>query len=633
MHKTAIDWGSALTESIVWIGWVWPLTMAVFTLIAIAIGRFTTWGRQFWRVTGKYFTGPGKQVPLLQLAAVLLAVVANVRLTVVFSYYYKDMSDSIQAIVQALARDGEGMADAKVFFWHNIFRFCVLASINIAMVLTDLYLLQIFTIRWRIWLTDRVMSDWLKDRAFYRSRFIDNTIDNPDQRIQSDVNTFVSMTTTSPDLIQGTSTHLAFGAINACITLPSFTIILWGLSGPVSIFGTEIPRALVFLTYIYVFIVTLVAFRIGRPLIRKYFLNERLNAMFRYALVRLRDTAESVSFYRGERAEAKQLKTRFDAIIANFWRLVYRSMGFQGWNFAASQVAAVFSIVVQAPRLMAGQITYGDVSQSSQAFSQVQAGLSFFRNAYDAFALYRAAVMRLDGLLQADGESRELPALEPGNQDAGITLNNVYVRKPNGDALIDDVNLSLNAGDALVIKGRSGGGKTTLLRSLSGLWPYTDGDWSRPGGENETMFISQLPYLPLGHLRSVISYPADVTTFTDEQLKQTLEQVALGHLGSRLHEDEDWVKVLSPGEQQRVAFARVLLIRPKVVFMDESTSALDEGLEYQLYNLVRTEVPECTVVSVSHRSSVDQHHTQKLELLGNGQWSLSPIGVGVKAGE
>lgn len=267
--KTATDWGTELWRSLVWIGWVWPLTAAIFVTIAFLIIQFTQWGRQFWRITGQYFTTRAGRGGLVLLGLVLLSVVVNVRLSVVFTYYYNDMSASIQYIVQALARDGQGMPEAKAFFWLNIRRFCLLAGINIAVVVTDFYLLQAFIIRWRVWLTERITVDWLSKRAFYRSRFIDNTIDNPDQRIQADINNFVAMSS-APEQLQSSSLHLAFGAVNACISLPSFTIILWNLSGPLNIFGYEMPRALVFLTYIYVIVTTLIAFRIGRPLIRRF---------------------------------------------------------------------------------------------------------------------------------------------------------------------------------------------------------------------------------------------------------------------------------------------------------------------------------------------------------------------------
>lgn len=623
--KTAIDWGDALAESLKWIAWVWPLTIAVFLLIALIIIRFTQWGQQFWRISGGFFTGAERLAAWILLALLLLSVVCGVRLLVLFSYYSNDFSSSIQYIVQATARHGEGMAEAKAAFWHAMLMFCILATIHVIRAQIDVLLLQTFIIRWRVWLTDRITADWLSKRAFYRSRFIDNTIDNPDQRIQADINNFVSMST-SPDAPQSTAVHLVFGAIKSTISLVSFTLILWELSGPVDVFSVEVPRAMVFLAYVYVLIGTFIAFRVGRPLIRLYFLNERLNAMFRYALVRLRDTAESVAFYRGERAESKQLKGRFTSIIANFWHLVFWTVGFNAWNLSVTQAAQVFPYIVQIPRLIAGQITYGDLTQAAGAFNSVHDNLSFFRNMYDTFAAYRATVMRLDGLLQANAQSRELPMLEPGDQENGVTLHNIYVRKPNGDSLIDDLNLSLDAGDALLIKGPSGGGKTTLLRSLAGLWPYTDGDWTRPGGEHETLFLSQLPYLPLGDLREAVSYPAPAGTFTDEELRTTLDQVALGHLSDRLDEESDWIKVLSPGEQQRVAFARVLLLKPKAVFMDESTSSLDEGLEFALYRLLRTEVPNCTLVSVGHRSTIDQHHDQKLQLVGEGRWALSPIG-------
>lgn len=282
--------------------------------------------------------------------------------------------------------------------------------------------------------------------------------------------------------------------------------------------------------------------------------------------------------------------------------------------------------VLQFPRFLAGEIKLGDMNQTASAFGSIQDGLSFFRNVYDQFAGYRAAIIRLHGLVTANDAARHLPELATEDcPDDTITLEKVTVSTPDGRELIAPLDLCLYPGEALVVTGPSGSGKTTLLRSLAKLWPFCHGAMHFPMDENETLFLSQLPYVPLGDLRAVVSYPSKVGTHTDEDLQEVLRKVALPHLANRLDEVDDWAKVLSPGEQQRVAFARVLLTRPKAVFFDESTSALDEGLEMMLYQLVRTELPDTTVVSVSHRSTVEQHHQQELELLGDGTWRLTRI--------
>jgi putative ATP-binding cassette transporter len=232
--------------------------------------------------------------------------------------------------------------------------------------------------------------------------------------------------------------------------------------------------------------------------------------------------------------------------------------------------------------------------------------------------------MRLHGLLVADDQSRDLPRIATRDTDTGIQISNVDVRRPDGVVLIDDLDLRLVAGEALVIKGASGSGKTTLLRTLSQIWPYADGSMTAPAG-TDTLFLSQIPYLPLGDLRMAVAYPAAVEDIDEEVMKQTLTKVSLPHLVEQLDVADDWSKVLSPGEQQRIAFARILLIRPQVVFLDEATSAIDEGLEYALYQLIRSELPETILVSVAHRSTVDVHHTQKLELSGTGAWELEPV--------
>jgi putative ATP-binding cassette transporter len=377
---------------------------------------------------------------------------------------------------------------------------------------------------------------------------------------------------------------------------------------------------------IYVLVATVVAIWLGRPLIWLSFNNEKLNAAFRYALVRLRDAAEAVGFYRGERVERAQLWRRFTPIINNYRKFVRRTIIFNGWNWSVSQMIVPLPWVIQAPRLFAGRIDFGDVGQTATAFGNIQDSLSFFRNNYDAFASFRAAIIRLHGLVDANAQGRALPALlvKP-SQEVAVELANVEVRTPAGDQLIDSLDVQLDTGDALVITGRSGAGKTTLLRSLAELWPYASGTLCCPDGDNATMFLSQLPYVPLGTLRGVVCYPNSPDAISNDELRDVLTKVALAPLYDRIDEEQDWAKVLSPGEQQRVAFARILLTRPQAVFLDEATSALDEGLEFALYQLLRSELPDCVVVSVSHRHTVEQHHEQQLQLLGDGQWRLGPV--------
>ena len=505
--------------------------------------------------------------------------------------------------------------------------FSILAALFIARLMLDLYLTQRFIIAWRVWLTDHLTGDWLDGQAYYRGRFIDGTIDNPDQRIQQDIDTFTAGTgdvANKPS--NGTRSTLLFGAVEAVLSVFSFTAILWNLSGPLTFFGFTLDKAMFGIVIVTVLVATIVAFWLGRPLIGLSFRNERFNAAFRYALVRLRDAAEAVGFYRGEQAERQQLRQRFSPIIDNYRRYVRRSIGFNGWNWSISQASVVLPWVIQAPRLFAGEIKFGDVGQTASAFGKISDSLSFFRNYYDAFAVFRAAIIRLDGLVDANERARQLPTIHTEDSAREIVeLDDVEVRTPDGVQLISPLDLHLDPGDGLVITGVSGTGKTTLLRSLAQLWPFATGTLRRPGDENETMFLSQLPYVPLGDLRAVVSYPAAAGDIPDRQLQKVLVKVALPNLVDRLDEVQDWAKVLSPGEQQRVAFARILLTKPKAVFLDEATSALDVGLEMTMYQLVRTELPRCIVVSVSHRPAVEQHHEKHLQLLGDGRWELGRV--------
>lgn len=632
-----MNWNEELIDSGLWLLQAYVATMVLFGLTAWGLARFTVWGRQFWNLVSGYFSPRRSWKPLLVVAFILFLTLCAVRLDVLFSNWYNSMYTSLQKLDEAA-------------FWMAMWLFAVLASAHVVRSLIDFYVQQAFTIHWRVWLNEKLLSRWLEQQAYYRTQYLDKPTENPDQRIQQDVTSFVEMSLT-----------LSMGVVNALVSTVAFTAILWSLSGPLAVMGLEIPRAMVFLVFVYVIVATVFAIKIGRPLILLNFLNERFNADYRYALVRLREYAESVAFYAGEKVEGALLRNRFAHVIGNAWAIVYRSLKFLGFNFTISQAAVVFPFIIQAQRFFSKQISLGDLIQTSQAFGQLQNNLSFFRNAYDSFATYRATLDRLTGFTTAIENSYELP--EPNIQQQGtrIALSNLTISKPTGEVLINDLSFEAYAGAPLLIRGPSGSGKTTLLRAIAGLWPYCQGEIIRP--EQGTLFLSQKPYLPLGSLRDALYYPnvlpnPDVPLIEqdiarqqsaaanlhgtprnldhalppdlvqagasdDPRARQILKEVQLGHLAERLNEIADWGRILSLGEQQRLAFGRLLLAQPIAAFLDEATSAMDEGLEDAMYRLVGKHLPAITLVSVGHRSTLLAHHPHQLTLKGNGGWELS----------
>ena len=601
-----INWSTEWLHSLLWVLGVWALVVVGFVLIAWLLLKRARWAKQFWRLSGMYFIprtrGWLAWRPILTVALLLLLTVMSVRLDVLLTYQSNGLYTALQQL------------DAPTF-WKYIGIFGVLAAVNVVLVLITFYIGQAQIIHWRLWLNQRMVGDWLGGTAYHRMKFVSAPVDNPDQRIQQDITSYAD-----------DSQSLALGAVSSSVSLVSFTIILWTLSGPLTVFGLQIPRAMVFLAYIYVIIATVLAFRIGRPLIRLNFLNELLTASYRYNLVRIRDNSENIAFYRGEQVENTGLMGRFVAVIANTWAIVYRSLKFQGFNLVISQIAVIFPIVIQAPRFFSQQITLGDVTQTAQAFSQVEGSLSFFRLAYDDFASYKASLNRLTQLLDANDEARALPVAQTEERPDGLGVRDLDVRLPDGSPLLTDLDLDIRGGESLLVKGPSGSGKTTLLRSLAGLWPYVDGTIGRPM-DGQAMFCGQAPYLPLGTLRTGLAYPSPAETLSDDVAADILRAVQLGHLVDRLDVETDWSKTLSPGEQQRLAFGRILISRPSLAFFDETTSALDEGMEHAIYGLVRERMPDCTIVSVGHRSSLETLHSNELTLLGEGRWEARALVV------
>lgn len=654
-----MDWNHQLIDSGIWLLKAYVITAVLFCAAVWALARFTVWGRQFWDISGAYFSSRRNWRPIAVVAVILLLTLGAVRLDVLFSNWYNSMYSSLQKLDEA-------------GFWFAMLVFAILATTHVVRSLVEFYVQQAFTIHWRVWLNERLLSQWLEKRAYFRTQYLDTPVENPDQRIQQDVANFVQ-----------TSLTLSMGLVNALVSTVAFTLILWGLSGPLSVFGVTIPRAMVFLVFVYVIVATYFAIRIGRPLILLNFLNERFNADYRYALVRMREYAESIAFYAGERVEGALLRSRFGQVISNAWAIVYRSLKFLGFNFAISQTAVVFPFILQAQRFFTKQITLGDLIQTAQAFGQLQTNLSFFRNAYDSFAAYRATLSRLTGFSSAIAESYSLPEPDVREEGALIALRELTIKTPAGRVLLEKLNLEARADTPLLIRGPSGAGKTTLLRAVAGLWPYCTGDIIRP--EHSALFLSQKPYLPLGSLRDALYYPNQVlhdgmaipasegnleqdltragfTRKTLSRQSQALPEVApirpsdalppdatasllvpdngsglantngkaaeiltriqLGHLVDRLDEVADWGRILSLGEQQRLAFGRLILAAPQAAFLDEATSAMDEGLEDAMYRLVRQLLPGTILVSVGHRSTLVPHHKRQLILQGEGRWVI-----------
>lgn len=593
-----MDYTQEIITSSLWIARTLALTVIFFSLGIFLLVRLTHWGKQFWMFAGGYLSPKRSIKPLLFFVLIVTLTLFSVRLSLVHSTWYNNMYTALQEFNQTV-------------FWEQMILFCFIAGFSVAAALISYYLNQRFSINWIEWLNTELLEKWMDKRAYYKSQYMGNNLDNPDQRIQQDIQSYVK-----------TTLSLSTGVIDAVTSMISYTILLWGLAGPMTLLGIEIPRAMVYLVFAYVIFTTLIAFWLGKPLIRLNFANEKLNANYRYSLIRVKEYAESIAFYAGEKVEKSRLYKQFRAVIDNMWDIVFRALKFSGFNLVVSQISVVFPLLIQVGRYFEKQIKLGDLMQTLQVFGKLHSNLSFFRNTYDSFAEYKATLDRLTGFHYSVEAAQKQSKTDITDHPTDVIFQHLSVKSPMGKILIKDLNLTLTQGNSLLIQGQSGVGKTTLLRTIAGLWSYAEGKIFCP--QHNTLFLSQRPYLPQGNLLTALYYPDTTENVDLAKITRVLEQVQLAHLQDRLEQEQDWSRILSLGEQQRLAFARLLLHKPKVAFLDEASASLDEGMEYAMYRLVREELPNTTIISVGHRSTLVPLHQQQLELHTDGSWLFNP---------
>ena len=553
--------------------------------------RTTGFVKAFWALTKPYWVSEERAKALTLLATVLGLAMMLVWLELQFNSWNRDFYNTFESRDQAE-------------FFRQLGMFGLLALIWIITAVYRLYFQQMLLIEWRTWLTGRFLDDWLKDQAHYRMQLLDRGTDNPDQRIAEDLRLFCDLTLS-----------LLVGFLSAVATLIVFSVVLWQLSGPLEMWGITIPGYLFWVAVIYAVVGTWLTHAIGRALIGLDFNQQRYEADFRFSLVRLRENSEGVALYRGEAQEGSALRGRFRPVIANWWALMYKQKQLTWFTSFYGQLAIIFPYIVVAPRFFAGNITLGVIFQTASAFDKVQGSLSWFINAYTTFAQWKATVDRLIGFAeslervrqearQIDGDRVEAPATYIAFDDVGISL-------PQGTPLLSETSIEIKRGENMLVTGPSGAGKSTFFRALAGIWPYWKGRIKLPQGAR-LLFLPQKPYLPLGPLKHVVSYPGDAAKHSDEEVRGMLAAVGLEHLAGDLERSENWAQVLSGGEQQRLAFARALLNKPDWLFLDEATAALPEADQAALYKLLKERLRDTTLVSIGHRESLAEFHDKRL---------------------
>jgi vitamin B12/bleomycin/antimicrobial peptide transport system ATP-binding/permease protein len=563
--------------------------------------------RDAWRLARPYFHSEERWIARLLLFSIVVLNLMMVGMNVVLNFWNGAFYDSLQnkdwnaffGLLFLYRRTPAGIMPG----------FCLIAVLYILVAVYSTYLTQWLQIRWRHWLTERYLGEWLADRAYYRISLTTKAgegPDNPDQRIADDLNSFA-----------GSSLSLSLDLLSNVVTLASFIGILWSLSGPLFIFGLNIPGYMVWVALVYAVLGTWVTHLVGRPLVWLNFRQQRVEADFRFSLARMRENVEGVALYGGEAEEKHGFLHVFGFVVENWYRIMDRTKLLNALTTGYSQIAIVFPIVVAAPRYFSGKIPLGGLTRTASAFGQVQGALSWFVGAYASLAAWRATVERLTTFHRAIETARAAAASTalvagPAPGEA-LRLRDLTLKLPDGETLMAGVDLTITARHSVVVTGRTGSGKSTLFRAIAGIWPFGSGRVEWPAGR--ALFLPQRPYLPLGTLRKAVTYPEEPGRFDEATIRATLSEAGLANLLPRLDEEASWAQVLSGGEQQRLALARALLLRPDWLFLDEATASLDAESEAGLYRTLHERLPATTIVSITHSERVAALHERRLELV------------------
>ncbi len=551
----------------------------------------------FFRLAGGYLRRSKHPFAFALAVAPLVCVIAQVLVQVRLNVWNGAFFDALEK---------HDVAE----FVRQIGVFAVVGGASAAIAVANLYFKMRLQLDWRGWITRRLVARWLESSRLYQLAFVDGDHDNPDQRIADDVRLMVE-----------TAVDLAAGVLGAVLMLVSFMGVLWVLSGPLRIGGIEVPGYMVWATLIYAAVGTALTWRFGRPLIG---INDhKLGAEgdFRFHLVRARENAEGIVLMRGGEDERGRLFAAFDRLAGVWTTLRGASCRLACLTSGYSLLGMILPVLVASPMYFAGEITLGGLMQAAAAMVHVQTALSWLVDNWPRIAEWNASVHRVHGLtaaldeLDADAADPEIEAIALAEHDEPkLVLAGLDIATAEGEIMIAGADAAIAPGERVMIVGESGTGKSTLMRAVAGIWPWGRGAIKLPR-EARMMFVPQRLYLPLGALRAALAYPLPIDAFPADAFGAVLERCGLPALVPRLDEEERWDQLLSGGEQQRVAIARLLLHRPDWIFLDEATSALDEAAQAELMNLLRRDLPDAAVVSVGHRPGLEAFHERTMTLL------------------